>query len=135
MPQKDGVVAMGMILDKTMSAMRKAIESMYEDTCDVIEHQKVKDPVTKKTGFSDVPVLLAQPCRISYKTIPATGDGNTASVTQEIKLFISPDVEIKAGSKIEVTHKGKTTPYSRSSKSAEYETHQEITLVLFDRWA
>lgn len=124
-----------MVLNKAMNAMRKAMESMYDDTCDVIEHQKVKDPVAKKTGFSDVPVLLAQPCRISYKSIPATGDGNTASVSQEIKLFISPDVVIKEGSKIEVTHKGVTTAYKRSSKAAIYDTHQEITLELFDGWA
>lgn len=123
------------ILNKAMSAMRKAIEKMYEDTCDVIEHQKVKDPITKKTAFSDATVLLAQPCRLSYKSIPTTGDGDTASVSQEIKLFISPDVVIKAGSKIEVTHKGVTTAYKRSSKAAEYETHQEIVLELFDRWA
>lgn len=124
-----------MVLNKAMNAMRKAMESMYDDTCDVIEHQKVKNPVTKKTEFTDAPVLLAQPCRVSYKSIPATGDGNTASVSQEIKLFISPDVVIKEGSKIEVTHKGVTTAYKRSSKAAIYDTHQEITLELFDGWA
>lgn len=115
--------------------MRKAIEKMYDDTCNVIERQKVKDPLTKKTGFTETTVLLAEPCRLSYKSVPATGEGDTATVSQEIKLFLSPDVEIKAGSKIEVTHKGVTTAYKRSSKAAVYETHQEIVLVLFDRWA
>ena len=123
------------VITRAMASMRKAIEKMYTDTCDVIEHQKVTDPITKKTGFKDTPVILAQPCRISYKSIPATGDGDTASVSQEIKLFISPDEVIKAGSKIEVTHKGVTTAYKRSSKPAVYETHQEIVLELFDRWA
>jgi len=132
--QKDGVVSM-ILTQKMIAAMRKAMESMYDDTCDVIEHQKETDPVTKKTGFKDTVVLLAQPCRLSYKSIPATGDGDTASASQEIKLFVSPDVEVKEGSKIEVTHKGKTEAFKRSGKPAVYETHQEISLVLFDRWA
>ena len=115
--------------------MRKAIEKMYKGTCDVIEHQSVKDPITKKTGFSEVPVLLAQRCRLSYKTITVTGDGNTASLSQEIKLFISPDVEIKPGSKIEVTQDGIKTAFTNASVPAVYDTHQEIALKLFDRWA
>ena len=124
-----------MVLDKALLAMRKAIEAMYKDTCDVIEHQKVTDPVTKKTGFADATVLMEQPCRLSYKSVTPTGDGNTASVSQEIKLFISPDVIIKEGSKIIVTHKGVAEAFTRSSKAAVYDTHQEITLELFDRWA
>lgn len=124
-----------MVLTKAMNAMRKAIEKMYIGNCDVIEHQKVTDPVTKKTGFSEVTTLLSQPCRLSFKSIPTTGDGNTASVTQEIKLFISPEVTIKEGSKIEVTQNGVKESYTNSSKPAIYETHQEITLKLFDRWA
>ena len=118
-----------------MSIARKAIESMYIGTCDVIEHQKVKDSVTKKTGFTDTIVLLSQPCRVSFKSNPTTGDGSAASVTQEIKLFISPDITIKDGSKIEVTQNGLTKAYTNSGEPAIYETHQEITLKLFERWA
>lgn len=118
-----------------MKAMRKAIESMYIGTCDVVEHQKVTDPTTKKTGFVDATVLMGQKCRLSFKSIPTTGDGNTAALTQEIKLFISPDVTIKDGSKIIVTQNGVTKSYTNSSEPSLYETHQEITLKLFDRWA
>ena len=118
-----------------MDFARKAMEKMYIGTCDVIEHQKIKDPVTKKTGFADVTVILAEPCRLSFKSSPATGDGNTASETQEIKLFLSPDVRIKSGSKIEVTQNEITEAYTNSGKPAMYETHQEITLKLFERWA
>lgn len=118
-----------------MQFARKAIEMMYIGTCDVIEHQEVSDPVTKKTGFAEVTTLLAQPCRLSFKNNPTSGDGNTASITQEIKLFVSPDIVIKEGSKIVVTQNGVTESYSSSSKPALYETHQEITLKLFDRWA
>ena len=122
-------------MSKMMSVVRKAIESMYIGTCDVIEHQKVLDPVTKKTAFTEVTTLLSQPCRLSFKNNPSSGDDNTAPITQEIKLFISPDVSIKEGSKIEITQNGVTEKYSNSGKPARYETHQEITLTLFDRWA
>lgn len=114
---------------------RKALELMYIGVCDVIEHNEVTDPVTKRTAFKDVSVLLAQPCRLSYKSAPATGDGNTASVTQEITLFISPDVKIKSGSKIEVTQRGQTTAFTNAGEPKVYDSHQEITLKLFERWA
>lgn len=117
-------------MQKAMSAARKAIESMYIGTCDVIERQKVTDPITKKTGYLDAPVILSQPCRLSFKSNPSTGEGDTADTIQQIKLFISPDITIKEGSKIEVTQNGTTTAYSRSGTPAIYETHQEITLEL-----
>lgn len=118
-----------------INAARKAIEMMYKGKCDVIERQKITDPITKKTAFVESPILMAQPCRLSFKSIPTTGDGNTASLTQETKLFISPDVTIPSGSKIIVTQDGVTTAYTNSSVPAIYETHQEITLKLFERWA
>lgn len=112
-----------------------ALEKLYCGTCNVVEYQKVQDPVTKKTGFAEVSVLMAQPCRLSYKSAPATGDGNTASVTQEITLFISPDVEIKNGSKIVVTQRGQTTQFTNASEPKVYDSHQEIALKLFERWS
>lgn len=115
--------------------MRKAIEKMYIGVCDVVEYQEVTDPTTKRTGRAEVVVLLAQPCRLSFKSNQTTGDGNVASVTQEIKLFISPDVTIKNGSKINVTQNGRKQAYTNSSEPAVYETHQEITLKLFERWS
>lgn len=115
--------------------VRKAIEKMYIGTCDVIEHQKVLDPITKKTSFEDVPTLLAQPCRLSFSSTPSTSNGDTASVVQEIKLFISPDVKIASGSKIEVTQNGVSKAYTNSGEPALYGSHQEITLKLFERWS
>lgn len=118
-----------------ITLMRKSLERMYNGTCDVIEYQKVTDPVTKKTGFAETTVLLAQPCRLSFKSSPSTGEGDTASLSQEIKLFISPDVKIAEGSKINVTQNGVTKSYANSGVPALYQTHQEITLRLFEKWA
>ena len=114
---------------------RKALESMYSGVCNIIERQKVTDPVTKRTAFSEVTVLLSQPCRLSYKSAPITRDGEAASVTQEITLFISPDVEIKSGSKIEVTQRGRTTAFSNSGEPKVYDSHQEISLTKWEKWS
>lgn len=115
--------------------IRKIYESMYEGYCTVIEYQKIKDPVTMVTKFQEVEVISNQPCRLSYKSSPMTSDGNTSSVTQEIKLFLSPDVMIKDGSKLIVTQRGHTKFYTNASEPMIYENHQEITLKLFERWA
>ena len=96
-----------------MNAVRKAIESMYKDKCDVIERQEVTDPNTKKTRFDTVTVLSNQPCKLSFASIPNTTDGVAAEMMQSVKLFLSPDVEILPGSKIIVTQEnGTVTEYS-----------------------
>ena len=115
--------------------MRFTLERMYSGTCDVVQYVQTTDPVTKKTLFGEQTVFAMQPCRLSYAAAPVTGDGNAAAVTQEIKLFISPDVSIKSGSKIVVTQNGKTTAYANSGEPRLYPTHQEISLKLWERWA
>lgn len=115
---------------------RKAIESTYSGLVTVTEQRKVKDPVTKLTEESDVIVLENQPCKLSFENIKAAVQSDSAaSVAQVIKLFVSPDVSIKAGSKITVTQTGITTDYACSGVPAVYPTHQEIVLDLFKDWA
>ena len=118
-----------------MDRISKVFELMYIGTCNVIENKKVSDPVTKRTSFEPVTIISNQPCRLSHKSSPITGDGNTASVMQEIKLFLSPDVKIPNGCKIEVTQRGETKAYTNSSEPQIFDNHQEITLKLFERWA
>ena len=116
--------------------VRKVIESLYQGTCDVVEHKKVKKP-NGSTGFQDVKVLEKEPCRLSFKTIISTNptDVGASELTQTTTLFISPDVKITPGSKIIVTQNGKTREYKQSGEPAIYSTHQEIILELFDRWS
>ena len=120
---------------KTIARFRNVLEKMYDGVCVVTEYVAQRDPVTKKTVFVETPVLTSQPCRLSFSSSPVTGDDNVASVVQETKLFISPDVTIKKGSKITVTQNGVTTDYTHSSEPKIYATHQEITLKLFEGWA
>ncbi|WLD27657.1 hypothetical protein CDIFMA2_15390 [Clostridioides difficile] len=107
---------------------RKAIEMLYRDKCTIVEYQPIKDPVTKRTNNKEVIVLENQPCKLSYKNITSATDGKVAKLEQTIKLFISPDIEIKAGSKLIINDK----EYVRSGESAIYPNHQEIVLELLE---
>jgi len=116
--------------------MRQAVESRYSGKCTVVEMRSVKDLVTNITTLKEVTVLTDQPCNIAYKSAEATTIvGGVAVQNQTIKLFISPDVTIKAGSKITVTKNGQTTAYKRSGLPAFYPSHQEINLIIFDKYA
>lgn len=115
---------------------RQAVEKLYTGSCAVTEHRKVKDEVSKLVNYEDVTVLEAQPCRLIFKSAPAAGQGEAAAdVIQTVKLLLSPDIAIRAGSKITVTQNGVTADYTRSGIPAVYSTHQEIVLELFERWA
>lgn len=115
---------------------RKAIESMYDGTCTIIERQKVKLP-NKSTGFKDIVVLEDIPCRLSFKTITNTNQAETgvSAVVQVTKVFIAPEMQVKPGSKLTITQNDVTTEYKSSGQPAIYTTHQEIELELFERWA
>lgn len=119
-----------------IASVRLAIETLYEDTCDIIERVSIKNPLTKKTTFEEVKILEDYPCKLSFGSIPVTTGDNVAEMVQSVKLFISPDISIAPGSKIIVRRKnGTETAYSNSGKPAIYSNHQEITLELFERWS
>lgn len=118
-----------------MNAARKAIESMYKDTCSIFEQQKIKNPVTHVIEFKEVEVYTDVKCRLSFSTIQSTSKGDVPSIVQITKLFIAPEVDIKPGSKIKVTHEGITTDFTRSGVPAIYSTHQEVVLELFKEYA
>lgn len=114
--------------------VRAAYEQLYQDTCNIIEKQEVENP-DGSTTHAEVVVHEGIPCRISYKTDLIAGNTESASpLKEDIELFINPDIEVKPGSKLEITHLGTTTAYSRTGEPAKYDTHQEVHLELFKRW-
>lgn len=126
---------MGNALEKAEKAAKKAIESTYKGIMTVIEYKKVKDPITALTSYKEVVVSENQPCSLSFESITAAVQTETvATISQAVKLFLSPDVSIKVGSKIIVTQSGITAEYSNSGVPAIYPTHQEIILKLFEGW-
>ena len=115
--------------------VKSAIEKLYTGKCDVTEYKSVRDEVSKITKNKEVVVLKDVPCRLSFKNISSADLNYGNGLSHEIKLFISPDVEIKEGSKITVTQNGVTTEYCKSGEPAFYSNHKEIILTLFKGWA
>lgn len=122
-------------MDRARKAARKAQERLYDGLATVTEYQKVRDKESGLTSHKEVVVLENQPCRLSFKTISEVKQSEAAATAQVIKLFLSPDVTIRPGSKVDVTQAGVTTAYRCSGAPAVYFTHQEIILTLFDKWA
>ncbi len=123
-------------MEAVRKAAGKALENTYEGVCTIVEYRLVKDEKTRLSGEKEVTVARDLPCRLSFEKIGAAVQTETAAVvSQGIKLFLSPETEIKGNSKIIVTQNGVTEIYSASSKPAVYPTHQEIMLALFRGWA
>lgn len=123
-------------IEAAQVAARKAIESTYAGTCTIIEHQEKTDAETKITGFEDVIVIENQPCKLSFEKIDAVVQTETAaSISQAVKLFLSPEIKVNGGSKIIVEQDGMKNEYSASGEPAVYKSHQEIILELFKDWA
>lgn len=121
---------------KMVKRARKALESMYEGTCDIVEHKKVKKS-NGATVSEDVKALEKEPCRLSFKTITSTNPTDTGAsvLKQTTTLFINPDIKIAPGLKIVVTQNNITNEYKQSGEPAMYDTHQEIILELFKGWS
>lgn len=125
-----------MYMEKAMKRARKVIENRYEDTCNIIELIDVYDETTKQTTKKESTVVNNEPCQLSYKTVSNNSETDTgAEKTQITEMFISPDINIKPGSKIVVNHKGRTTAYKNSGEPSVYNTQQTIVLELFDKWS
>lgn len=112
------------------------LSTLWTGECTIYEYEDVDDPITHQTTQVEVPVLIDEPCRLSYKHEQATNiQSGAAIVSQSITLFIRPDLVIKAGSVIEITQHGVTCKYKGSGKPAVYCNHQEIVLELYDNEA
>lgn len=112
--------------------VRKSIEKLYTDTCNIYEYQKVKDRVTKRTEFEPILIHENVKCRISFKNITTTDQTTGEAITGQITvLFINPELVIKPNSKINVMRNGRVLEYKNSGVPAFYYSHQEIVLELY----
>lgn len=122
---------------------RKALEWLWRDFCSVYVQAERTDPDTNVTGFQEVPLWEDLPCKLSFETSrhranECTGadENHAAAVSQVVKLFLAPDVEIPAGCKITVRRpSGQESVFARSGVAAIFSDHQEIPLSLWERWA
>jgi hypothetical protein len=108
----------------------------YDGLATITEWTKVRDPDTGLIKENEVTLVESQPCHLSLEASPAgSQSASAAAITPSAKLFIDPGLMIKPGSKVTVTQAGVTAVYTHSGKAAIYDTHQEITLELSERYA
>lgn len=119
-----------------VSARRKALEKLWNGTCDVIGWGEVEDPVTFVTTHGEIILHQSLKCKLSHKNISATSQtGAGAILVQQIKLSLGNEYIVPAGCKIIVSQNGKTAEYARSGEPAVFRDHQEIVLDIFKGWA
>jgi hypothetical protein len=109
------------------------LKSLWIGKCTIYEYKDTVDPITHQSTQGLVPIIQDEPCKLSYNREHATNISSGAAViSQSITLFIRPDLEIKPGSVMDITQRGKTTRYKGSSKTAVYTNHQEVVLELYE---
>lgn len=108
-------------------------ENFYNSTATITRFQTEGGVINNACGVVEAEDV---PCRVRYKSIPHAGESGMAEkLTQVIKLYLSPEVSVKAGSRVLVTTNGVETAYVCAGEPAVYISHQEIELKLKDRWA
>ncbi|WP_243447795.1 hypothetical protein [Clostridium tetani] len=118
------------MLNKAFKQARKAVESLYDCTCNISgDKEKVKDPVTKETKLVPKIKYENQPCKVSKQSLSKNNQTDTVNkIIYELKLFIAPELEIKQGDIIEVTNKFKNKEVYKAGEGFKYNTHQEVIL-------
>lgn len=88
---------MNKAIQAAQRAARKAHESIYYNgVMTVSEYQQYTDPDTHRTTMQWVVVLENQPCNLSFEKITtAVQTEAAATISQAVKVFVSPDVVIK----------------------------------------
>ena len=125
-----------MLSEVALVKARQAIETLYSGICSVMTYEKVLKS-NKTTGMSEAVKYAEIPCRVSYSksSTVALQENLAGAKGQQVKLFIAPELDIPPDCKIIVTQDGLTVEYSASAQRAHYPTHQEIELILFEKWA
>lgn len=114
---------------------------LWKDKCTVICREKLIDEKTGRTGFREKVLYSDLPCKISFtgknrsRTASPAGAGETAALNFGAVLFLDSGTVIPPGCKIIVTHMDTVTAYKQSGMPNLYSRHQEIGLVLFEKWA
>lgn len=107
------------------------LKQLWIGKATVYEYQDVTDPDTHQTTSKLVAVVTEEPCRLSYSSEQTTNiNTGIPTIVQVTKLFIGRNVEIKVGSKIEITQHGVTNKYKRSGEPSVFTNHQEIVVTL-----
>lgn len=120
-------------------SLRSAVESLYDCLATVTVRVPVREGAF--TRFEERQTVTDAPCRVSFSGAGRqsfsglrTADEASpwAEAEQSVKLFLAPEWEIPAGSRVLVKGRGGQRLYGRSGQPAVYGSHQEIALSLED---
>ncbi|MBQ6555468.1 MAG: hypothetical protein IJL89_09560 [Firmicutes bacterium] len=122
--------------------VKKYIEKLYTGVCDIYEfipevNEKGVTELREELIYKDQPCRLSYTTRLSYSGLKSSMSREAVLVNspvQQIKLFLSPDIRVKAGCRISVTQNGLTQEYKNSGETAMYRFHQEIVLEKLELW-
>ncbi len=121
-----------------MVGVRAAMERLYDGECSIFEQVCEVDEVTKVSSFNEVLLAGGMSCHLSFNQGISAGlslGEHNASKLQKVKLFLSPEVKVPAGSRVLVHQCGMDYEFWCSSQSEVYASHQEICLVNVDEFA
>lgn len=106
---------------------KRAIESLYADTCVITTERDTVDP---ETGIVKTARVTSQeyPCRVSYKNLPTASSNGIPMMSQIVTLFLNPDIVVPAGADVDVIRQGRTLHFKSAGVPAVYDNHQEISL-------
>lgn len=111
---------------------RRGLEKLYEDRTTIRRRMDVETP-WGETRQEDVEIYKDQPCRISQKALGANKQTQVQNdIIYETKLFISPDIEILQGDRVEII-RGRLIQGYTAGEPFFYPTHQEISLQRNDK--
>ena len=78
---------------------------------------------------------IPEPCRLSFQSVSSTTKNEPAQADKNIRVHLSKDYEIPAGSIVVITQHGQTETYKCSSRPRHYSTHQIIELEIYEEHA
>jgi len=118
----------------------KVLRRFWTDRCDVYVKDGAADDRTGRRVFTERKLHTDLPCklsfRLSFETVGAVRDvGDVTAAGQAVKLFLAPDVEMPAGSRVVVKRGGQEMGFWRSGIPAVFDRHQEVRVERQERWA
>lgn len=123
-----------MKISMAQKQMRRILEMLYDGVCTITEYHIVEDENTFLSQTQEVVIAENIACRLSYRNAPATNQTSSFnSASQQISLYLAPDVKITPGSEIRVVQNDVEAVYRSSGVPKVYATHQEIALEQVDR--
>lgn len=122
------------IPDKYLRAARKWIDKLNTGRMTIFNYE----PVKEDSGFTDFefkPVLTDIPCRLSYQDKQTATNNEPAEALKNVRVITSLDVDIPAGSVLEITFDGETHKYKQAGRTHINDFRKSTPLEIYEEHA